>query len=459
MTSTNVTHAQLTEAVKAYRSYGSKIRAEVKAGRPDLFIDRNRRFQKVLVGKLAEAGHMDLVLALADEQVGLDGVALAKALYPSHEAKSYEVKSRELLRNARRRIKAMLSDVEADEALATLPTEVVAELTAKDVVNAMGSAMTATLVKAQAAEEPAVRTGGWYLVPAEGARLTDRHDVLGPYTTEDMADHLRETYAAEGIAGAVVQSATRPVLVPREPIALASEPHSLHMRRGDSTLVYLVLGSEGRGKSCGVHMISTQGAVYGIFRHLSELVEDGWVACETDGGLPTNDVPVPVVELHMRREYSSRVFRVVGTELGGVWLQALERSNDPIIRYGHELIEDLWIACEADGTPYEPDVSVMTLTELTRFRRDCAKTFNSPDRLDDASYKWAARFTEEIDQELYLREQTGLRASLITEATDVVTISHGERNDYVVSQYVHDELAALRKGINAHLEAYGHLVR
>lgn len=65
-------------------------------------------------------------------------------------------------------------------------------------------------------EKPAVRAGGWYLVPAEGERLTDRHELLGPYTTQGLAEHLRKTYAAEGIKGEVVQSVTRPVLAPRE---------------------------------------------------------------------------------------------------------------------------------------------------------------------------------------------------------------------------------------------------
>lgn len=385
MTTTTVTHAQLVEAVKAYRSFGSKIRAEVKAGKPDLFIDRNRRFQKVIGGKLVDAEHMDLLLALADEQVALDGIAFAKA-FPDQSGDT-EVSSRVVLRSARQRIKAILSDEQADEALATLPAEVITELTG--------------------AEAPVAMTGGWYLVPAEGARLTERHDLLGPYTTQDMAEHMRTTYAAEGIEGVVVQSATRPVL--------AQEPTA----------------------------------------------ED--IVKALNGSLATTvaklSPPVELHALHMRREYSGRVFRVLGIELGGVWLQALGRTNDPIIRYGHELIEDLWIACEADGTPYEPDVSVMTLTELTRFRRDCAKTFRSPVRLDDSSYKWAARYTEEIDQELMLREQTGLRAALILEASNVTTIEHGERNDYEVPEFVVKELADVRLGIERHLADYGTLVR
>lgn len=64
-------------------------------------------------------------------------------------------------------------------------------------------------------------TGQWYLIPTEGARLSDRHEFLGPYTTEDMAEHMRETYAREGIQGTVIRSATPPV--PRVALAQAWE--------------------------------------------------------------------------------------------------------------------------------------------------------------------------------------------------------------------------------------------
>lgn len=69
-------------------------------------------------------------------------------------------------------------------------------------------------------EQPRVITdivieGNWYLVPAKGERLTDRHDLLGPYTTQDLVEHMRKTYADEGIEGVVVQSATRPTLAAR----------------------------------------------------------------------------------------------------------------------------------------------------------------------------------------------------------------------------------------------------
>lgn len=81
------------------------------------------------------------------------------------------------------------------------------EVTAERIVKALGAKMSAT-VKVATAEY----TGEWYLIPAEGERLTDRHDLLGPYTTKGMAEHMRNTYAHAGIPATVVRSATRPVL-------------------------------------------------------------------------------------------------------------------------------------------------------------------------------------------------------------------------------------------------------
>lgn len=56
--------------------------------------------------------------------------------------------------------------------------------------------------------------GQLWIIPAEGERLTDRHDVLGPYNGTHLADRIRDQYQAEGIACEVVRSVTRPV--PRE---------------------------------------------------------------------------------------------------------------------------------------------------------------------------------------------------------------------------------------------------
>lgn len=64
-----------------------------------------------------------------------------------------------------------------------------------------------------AVDNATTNAGGWYLIPAHGDRLNDRHDVLGPYNGRDMAEHLRTTYADAGITGVVVHSETRPVPV------------------------------------------------------------------------------------------------------------------------------------------------------------------------------------------------------------------------------------------------------
>jgi hypothetical protein len=50
-----------------------------------------------------------------------------------------------------------------------------------------------------------------WIVPTQAARLTERHDVLGPYNTADLAESIRDQYRAEGIACDIIRSATRPV--------------------------------------------------------------------------------------------------------------------------------------------------------------------------------------------------------------------------------------------------------
>lgn len=280
----HTTSAQLAEAVKAYRSFGSKMRAQHKAGTPDAFIARNRRFQKVLVGKLAEAGHMDLALALADEQVALGGISLAVGT--EHDTTS----SRALLRNARRTVKATIESVMANEA-------------------------------------------------------------------------------------------------------------------------------------------------------------------------QESSVDVAPSELHMRREDSTSVWRVLGIDQGTVWLSDAREPNYWISRSFADLIEDEWVACDPEGHVHEHDASIMTLAELVRLRRSCARITGSPVRLEDSRYVYAARYTEEVDQELYLRRQTGLRSALITEANADKAIRHGEHHEYGVHTSVYAERVESRRGIDAHLTHSGHLVR
>lgn len=55
-------------------------------------------------------------------------------------------------------------------------------------------------------------SGKFWVVPTHGPRLTDRHDLLGPYRAEGSAGHVRDKYLDEGIACAVVDSDERPVI-------------------------------------------------------------------------------------------------------------------------------------------------------------------------------------------------------------------------------------------------------
>jgi hypothetical protein len=53
----------------------------------------------------------------------------------------------------------------------------------------------------------------FWVVPADDAnRLTPRHDLLGPYNSAEMADGVRDTYRADGIACKTLASPTRPLL-------------------------------------------------------------------------------------------------------------------------------------------------------------------------------------------------------------------------------------------------------
>ncbi len=60
--------------------------------------------------------------------------------------------------------------------------------------------------------KPAVEgvTSSYWVVPTTGDRLTDRHDVLGPYADLDMAQWKRDQYIEAGHPCRVLQSVTRP---------------------------------------------------------------------------------------------------------------------------------------------------------------------------------------------------------------------------------------------------------
>lgn len=290
--------------------------------------------------------------------------------------------------------------------------------------------------------EDFVVEGDWYLVPAEGDRLTDRHAFLGPYTTQDMAEHLRTTYAAEGIAGVVVQSVTTPVLARRE------------IEVGDT--VYQLDGAAAEVTEIVGETVFVRTADGEAWEHEAEEL--------------TKQAPEPEVtlsELHMRRKFS-RVHRVVGTELGGVRLQAVNRSGNPIIRYGHELIEDGWVACEADGSLPTRDVhdrifvaAHANLRELVFTRQACSRLFVSEfgELFEEGDYVSAKCTIDAIDAELLYRHETGLRASLIDLARcEEVTARH-KRNGTPVPQHVRQEQAELCVGIGTHLRLFGHLVR
>ena len=63
--------------------------------------------------------------------------------------------------------------------------------------------------------------GRFYVIPTEGERLTDRHDLLGPYGSTDMAESMAARYRAEGIDCEVLVSETRPTRIPAPGDALA----------------------------------------------------------------------------------------------------------------------------------------------------------------------------------------------------------------------------------------------
>ena len=61
------------------------------------------------------------------------------------------------------------------------------------------------------------------------------------------------------------------------------------------------------------------------------------------------ETAIPFSTTHLRREDSMLVFRVLGSEGHEVWLQSPKQPDAPIIRSRRELVEDGWVACDADG--------------------------------------------------------------------------------------------------------------
>jgi len=66
----------------------------------------------------------------------------------------------------------------------------------------------------------------FWIIPTEGTRLDERHDVLGPYNTRDLADYKRDQYSTDGVPCEVIESATRPGPIRAEidPAADGSRP-------------------------------------------------------------------------------------------------------------------------------------------------------------------------------------------------------------------------------------------
>jgi hypothetical protein len=78
---------------------------------------------------------------------------------------------------------------------------------------------------------PAPRTAvRYWVVPTEGERLSDRHDLLGPYNAADLADRMVEVYTEEGIACEVIASTTRPVRTTVAEVATVAVPRAEEVR-------------------------------------------------------------------------------------------------------------------------------------------------------------------------------------------------------------------------------------
>jgi hypothetical protein len=87
--------------------------------------------------------------------------------------------------------------------------------------------------------KPAVEgvTSRYWVVPTTGDRLTDRHDVLGPYADLDMAEWKRDQYIEAGHSCEVLQSVTRPTPNP------TAGDVAYRLRNTSTGTEYLVLGT------------------------------------------------------------------------------------------------------------------------------------------------------------------------------------------------------------------------
>lgn len=93
--------------------------------------------------------------------------------------------------------------------------------------------------------------------------------------------------------------------------------------------------------------------------------------------------------LYMRREGSTRVYRVLGTELGGVWLVHQFAGSEPIIRYGRELVENGWIAVDGTGEP-QSVAARTTVAEVS------TRALLSEDPADVADLEAAVKHVHEV---------------------------------------------------------------
>ena len=58
-----------------------------------------------------------------------------------------------------------------------------------------------------------------WIIPTNSDRLSERHDVLGPYTRRDTAVAIMASYLEEGIGCDIIRSATRPVRIGKDPVS------------------------------------------------------------------------------------------------------------------------------------------------------------------------------------------------------------------------------------------------
>jgi len=84
----------------------------------------------------------------------------------------------------------------------------------------------------------------YWVVPVAGERLTDRHDVLGPYATLDMAEWKRDQYVAAGYPCRALASVTRPTLVavPAQPAPPFAQGDTVLQLDGTPAEVFEVVG-------------------------------------------------------------------------------------------------------------------------------------------------------------------------------------------------------------------------